>query len=113
MTLLVLKRDKPWSPSKSGVGVCRVGIEAYKGLTCADRPGTAGCRIVLMPSGMTALFFRPSDQRGGRAAYIGALNAGLAAGGFLIHAIFAADGREKCSGLPLRRHDPVALATAI
>jgi SAM-dependent methyltransferase len=48
-----------------------------------------------------------------RAAYIGALNAGLATGGFLILATFAADGPEKCSGLPVRRHDPVALAAAV
>jgi SAM-dependent methyltransferase len=48
-----------------------------------------------------------------RAAYVRALNAGLGAGGFLILATFAADGPEKCSGLPVRRHDPVALAAAV
>lgn len=48
-----------------------------------------------------------------RTAYIGALNAGLANGGFVIIATFAADGPEKCSGLPVRRHNPVALAAAV
>lgn len=48
-----------------------------------------------------------------RTAYIGALNAGLANGGFVIIATFAAEGPEKCSGLPVRRHDPVALAAAV
>lgn len=48
-----------------------------------------------------------------RAAYRRALDAGLAPGGFLILATFAADGPEKCSGLPVRRHDPAALATAV
>ena len=43
-----------------------------------------------------------------RAAYRRALDAGLAPGGFLILATFAADGPEKCSGLPVRRHDPAA-----
>ena len=47
-----------------------------------------------------------------RAAYRRALDAGLAPEGFLILATFAADGPEKCSGLPVRRHDPAALATA-
>jgi SAM-dependent methyltransferase len=48
-----------------------------------------------------------------RAAYRRALDAGLAPGGFLILATFAADGPEKCSGLPVRRHDPAALAAAV
>jgi SAM-dependent methyltransferase len=48
-----------------------------------------------------------------RVAYRRALDAGLAPGGFLILATFAADGPEKCSGLPVRRHDPAALAAAV
>lgn len=48
-----------------------------------------------------------------RAAYRHALDAGLAPRGFLLLATFAAEGPEKCSGLPVRRHDPAAMATAV
>lgn len=58
-----------------------------------------------------AFHFLTSDAD--RAAYRRALDVGLAPGGFLILATFAADGPEKCSGLPVRRHDRAALAMAV
>lgn len=45
-----------------------------------------------------------------RDAYRRALLHGLAAGGLLIIATFALDGPEKCSGLPVQRHDSASLA---
>ncbi|MES2340291.1 MAG: class I SAM-dependent methyltransferase [Pseudomonadota bacterium] len=39
-----------------------------------------------------------------RQAYLGALNAGLRGGGYLILATFAPTGPEQCSGLPVRRY---------
>ncbi|KQU69747.1 SAM-dependent methyltransferase [Aminobacter sp. DSM 101952] len=43
----------------------------------------------------------PADQ----AAYVSALNGALVAGGHAIIGTFAPDGPEKCSGLPIVRHD--------
>lgn len=40
-----------------------------------------------------------------RTAYRSALEAGVAHGGHVILATFALDGPEKCSGLPVQRHD--------
>ena len=40
-----------------------------------------------------------------RDAYRKALEAGLAIGGHVVLATFALDGPEKCSGLPVQRHD--------
>lgn len=48
-----------------------------------------------------------------RAAYRTALAAALAPGGHAIIATFAADGPERCSGLPVQRYDPPALAAEI
>lgn len=55
--------------------------------------------------------FLTSDAE--RAAYARALDAGLISGGHLILATFAEDGPEKCSGLPVRRHDAAGLADAV
>lgn len=54
-------------------------------------------------------FLTEPDQR---AAYRRALERGLAPGGNAIVATFAADGPERCSGLPVRRYDAAALAAA-
>ncbi len=51
----------------------------------------------------------PKDQ----AAYVARLTAGLAPGGTLILATFAADGPEKCSGLPVQRYSPETLAARL
>lgn len=50
-----------------------------------------------------------SDRR----AYRAALLAGLKPGGTLIMATFAPDGPDKCSGLPVQRHDPESLSNEI
>ena len=44
-----------------------------------------------------------------RAAYIARLRSALAPGGHVIIATFAPDGPEKCSGLPVQRHDSASL----
>ena len=51
----------------------------------------------------------PDDQ----AAYVTRLATGLAPGGTLILATFAADGPEKCSGLPVQRYSPDTLAARL
>lgn len=51
----------------------------------------------------------PDDRR----AYQRALAAGLVPGGHLIIATFAADGPERCSGLPVQRYSPAALAAEL
>lgn len=48
-----------------------------------------------------------------RAAYIERLTAAVAPGGHAIIATFAPDGPERCSGLPVVRYDPAALAEVI
>lgn len=48
-----------------------------------------------------------------RAGYRRALERGLAPGGYAIIATFAADGPERCSGLPVRRYDAAGLAAEI
>jgi SAM-dependent methyltransferase len=45
-----------------------------------------------------------------RAAYVARLHEALRPGGHAIIATFAADGPEKCSGLPVNRYDPEDLA---
>jgi SAM-dependent methyltransferase len=45
-----------------------------------------------------------------RAAYLDRLRMALSANGQVIIATFAPDGPEKCSGLPVQRYDPTALA---
>ena len=48
----------------------------------------------------------PADQQ----AYVRALTHALRPGGFAIIGTFAPDGPEKCSGLPVQRHDGASLA---
>lgn len=48
-----------------------------------------------------------------RAAYVAAMDAGLAEGGTAIIATFAEDGPEKCSGLSVMRYSPDALAETL
>ncbi|WDZ78659.1 class I SAM-dependent methyltransferase [Ensifer adhaerens] len=48
-----------------------------------------------------------------RAAYIERLTAAVALGGHAVIATFAPDGPERCSGLPVVRYDPAALAEMI
>jgi len=45
-----------------------------------------------------------------RAAYLERLAAALRPGGHALIATFAADGPERCSGLPVQRYDPDDLA---
>jgi SAM-dependent methyltransferase len=51
----------------------------------------------------------PADQ----AAYAGVLAAALRSGGTAIIATFAPDGPEKCSGLPVVRHDGSSVAAVL
>ncbi|TFV68839.1 class I SAM-dependent methyltransferase [Bradyrhizobium frederickii] len=44
-----------------------------------------------------------------RAAYVERLRSAVAPGGHVIIATFAPDGPEKCSGLPVQRHDSASL----
>lgn len=48
-----------------------------------------------------------------RAAYIARLSEALAPGGWAVIATFAANGPEKCSGLPVTRYDPPDLARVL
>jgi trans-aconitate methyltransferase len=48
-----------------------------------------------------------------RAAYIARLKEALVPGGYAIIATFAADGPDKCSGLPVHRYDAAGLATEL
>ncbi|GLR97734.1 MULTISPECIES: class I SAM-dependent methyltransferase [Bradyrhizobium] len=48
-----------------------------------------------------------------RAAYVERLRAALPPGGQVIIGTFAPDGPEKCSGLPVQRHDSVSLAAEL
>ncbi|WP_315928697.1 class I SAM-dependent methyltransferase [Mesorhizobium sp. SP-1A] len=48
-----------------------------------------------------------------RAAYIANMRAALKPGGHAIIATFAADGPQRCSGLPVRRYDPAELAETV
>lgn len=46
-------------------------------------------------------------------AYVKVLENALAPGGFVVIATFAPDGPEKCSGLPVARHDAASLAAIL
>lgn len=48
-----------------------------------------------------------------RAAYVARLRSAVASGGHVIIATFAPDGPEKCSGLPVQRHDSASLAAEL
>jgi len=48
-----------------------------------------------------------------RRRYVSALQAALKPGGWAILATFAEDGPERCSGLPVRRYSPAALASEL
>lgn len=48
-----------------------------------------------------------------RAAYVERLRSAVAPGGHVIIATFAPDGPEKCSGLPVRRHDSASLSAEL
>jgi trans-aconitate methyltransferase len=59
-----------------------------------------------------AAFHFLTDPRD-RAAYVERLRAALAPGGQVIIATFAPDGPEKCSGLPVQRHDSASLSAEL
>ncbi|PSJ53714.1 class I SAM-dependent methyltransferase [Kumtagia ephedrae] len=48
-----------------------------------------------------------------RAAYVERLAAAVKPGGHAVIATFAADGPERCSGLPVMRYEPAALAATV
>lgn len=48
-----------------------------------------------------------------RAAYVERLRSAVAPGGHVIIATFALDGPEKCSGLPVQRHDSARLSAEL
>jgi trans-aconitate methyltransferase len=52
-------------------------------------------------------------ERADQAAYAARLRRALRPGGHAIIGTFAPDGPERCSGLPVRRHDAESLATAL
>lgn len=49
-------------------------------------------------------------EPGDRRAYVANLSRAVAPGGQVVLATFAPDGPERCSGLPVQRHDPASLA---
>ncbi|MGL9619489.1 class I SAM-dependent methyltransferase [Bradyrhizobium sp. U531] len=59
-----------------------------------------------------AAFHFLTDPRD-RAAYVERLRSAVAPGGHVIIATFAPDGPEKCSGLPVQRHDGASLAAEL
>ena len=59
-----------------------------------------------------AAFHFLTDPRD-RAAYVERLRSAVAPGGHVIIATFAPDGPEKCSGLPVQRHDSASLAAEL
>jgi trans-aconitate methyltransferase len=59
-----------------------------------------------------AAFHFLTDPRD-RAAYVERLRSAVAAGGHVIIATFAPDGPEKCSGLPVQRHDSASLSSEL
>ena len=59
-----------------------------------------------------AAFHFLTDPRD-RAAYVQRLRSAVKPGGHIIIATFAPDGPEKCSGLPVQRHDSASLATEL
>ena len=59
-----------------------------------------------------AAFHFLTDPRD-RAAYVERLRSAVAAGGHVIIATFAPDGPEKCSGLPVQRHDSASLSAEL
>ncbi|MBR0809919.1 class I SAM-dependent methyltransferase [Bradyrhizobium diazoefficiens] len=59
-----------------------------------------------------AAFHFLTDSRD-RAAYVERLRSAIAPGGHVIIATFAPDGPEKCSGLPVQRHDSASLAAEL
>lgn len=48
-----------------------------------------------------------------RCGYVEALSQGVRPGGWAVIATFAIDGPERCSGLPVRRYDPLMLAQTL
>lgn len=48
-----------------------------------------------------------------RSAYLARLRQALAPGGYAVIATFALDGPEKCSGLPVMRHDAESLSSVL
>jgi SAM-dependent methyltransferase len=48
-----------------------------------------------------------------KAAYVLAMRAGVAPGGYAVVSTFAEDGPEECSGLPVARYDSDGLVTAL
>lgn len=59
-----------------------------------------------------AAFHFLTDPRD-RAAYVERLRSAVAPGGHVIIATFAPDGPEKCSGLPVQRHDCASLSAEL
>ncbi|MCA1415590.1 class I SAM-dependent methyltransferase [Bradyrhizobium sp. NBAIM20] len=59
-----------------------------------------------------AAFHFLTDPRD-RVAYVERLRSAVRPGGHVIIATFAPDGPEKCSGLPVQRHDSVSLAAEL
>lgn len=59
-----------------------------------------------------AAFHFLTDSRD-REAYVERLRSAVAPGGQVIIATFALDGPEKCSGLPVQRHDSASLAAEL
>lgn len=59
-----------------------------------------------------AAFHFLTDPRD-RTAYVERVRSAIAPGGHVIIATFAPDGPEKCSGLPVQRHDSASLAAEL
>ena len=77
----------------------------------ADMTAWSPTRVYDVWHDRAALHFltEPDEQR----AYVARLRAALKPVGCAILATFAPDGPEKCSGLPVRRHDAASLAALL
>lgn len=110
-----------------GLGPVDVLDVSGAALTLArDRAGAAGARIGWIAADVTAwtpprayalwhdrAVFHFLTDPADRAAYLAAMTAGVAPGGHAVLSTFAEDGPERCSGLPVVRYAPEALAAAI
>lgn len=93
--------------SRSRLGAAGAGVSWLVGdVTRLDLPAA---RFALWHD--RAVFHFMVEQHD-RDAYVRAAAHAVAPGGHAIVAVFASDGPERCSGLPVRRHDAADLAAA-
>ncbi len=89
----------------------RLGADAAR-VTWIEADVTAAWPVPRVDVWHDRAVFHFLTDAGDRERYLERLREGLVPGGALIVATFAPDGPEKCSGLPVARYDPPALAAA-